>query len=238
MADTAPPNEFVMLSARAAMGGGLTHIEEHVKAIERAVTENPGFAFDLARTLVESACRTILSERKIAFESDDDLPKLYKTVTSSLPLLPPAAASDAEARKSLLQTLNGLHTALQGVCELRNAFGFASHGAEGPRTTMESIQALLAAQAADAIIGFLHRIHRQERANLPKARLEYEDNSSFNDYVDEGHEPVRIFELEYRPSDVLFSVDTDAYRDQLAAFGAAGDEGELPNVPDDPGVPA
>src|SRR2546422_3049806 len=119
-----------MLGARAAMAGGLTHIEEQVKGIERAVIENPGLAFDLAKTVVESACRTILTERKISFGSDDDLPRLFKTVTISLPILPASASSEAEARKSLAQTLNGLHTALHGVCELRNAFGFASHGAD------------------------------------------------------------------------------------------------------------
>jgi hypothetical protein len=59
--------DFTMHGARAAMTGGLTHIEEQVKSIERAVVENPGLAFDLAKTVVESACRAILTERKIAF---------------------------------------------------------------------------------------------------------------------------------------------------------------------------
>ncbi len=177
------------------MAGGLSHIEEQVKGIERAVIENPGLAFDLAKTLVESACRSILTERKFAFEDNDDLPRLFKTVTTNLPMLPVAASSEAEARKSLAQTLNGLHTALQGVCELRNAYGFASHGADRPRPVMESVQALLAAQAADAIVGFLHRVHQQDRNALPKIRLEYDDNQDFNGYVDEANEQVQIFGL-------------------------------------------
>src|SRR5258708_24334298 len=98
--------DFVMHGARGAMAGGLTQIEEQVKGIERAVVENPGLAFDLAKTVVESACRTILSERRIAFGTDDDLPRLFKTVTTSLPMLPVAASSEVEARKSLAQTLN------------------------------------------------------------------------------------------------------------------------------------
>jgi len=66
MADpsTAP---FVMHGAREAIAGGLAHIEQHVKGIELAVVENPGLAFDLAKTLVESTCRAVLSERSIAF---------------------------------------------------------------------------------------------------------------------------------------------------------------------------
>src|SRR5687768_13018449 len=175
MAEALAPS-FVMHGARAAMAGGLTHIEEQIKGIERAVIENPGLAFDLAKTVVESTCRTILVERKISFEPGDDLPQLYRAVTTSLPMLPIAASGETAARKSLVQTLNGLHTALQGVCEMRNAYGFASHGAESNRPLMEGVQALLAAQAADAIVGFLHRMHRQERASPPSARAEYDAN--------------------------------------------------------------
>jgi Abortive infection C-terminus len=190
-------------------------------------------AFDLAKTLVESACKTILNERSVTYALDDDLPKLFKTVTNCLPLLPATASGEVQARKSLAQTLNGLHTALQGVCELRNACGFASHGSAGPRPIMESVQALLVAQTADAIVGFLHRVHRQERPSDVK-QFAYDEQAEFNDYLDENNEIVRIFWLEYQPSEVLFSVDQEAYRDLLTEFSNAGDTSE-PEAEDDPG---
>jgi hypothetical protein len=76
MADssTAP---FVMHGARDATVNGFGHIEEQVKGIERAVAENPGLAFDLAKTVIESACRAVLSERSISLSEADDLPKLF-----------------------------------------------------------------------------------------------------------------------------------------------------------------
>jgi hypothetical protein len=43
MAPAAAVRDFLMYGARAAMAGGLFHIEEQVKGIERAVIENPGF---------------------------------------------------------------------------------------------------------------------------------------------------------------------------------------------------
>jgi hypothetical protein len=209
-----------MHGARAAIEGGLSHIEDQIKSIEQAVVENPGLAFDLAKTVVESACRTILSERNVSFEPDDGLPRLFRAVTLNLSLLPVTLSRDAEARRSLAQTLNGLQTSLIGVCELRNAFGFASHGSGGPRPAMESVQALLAAQAADAIVGFLYRIHRQERALVQASQLAFNDNDAFNGYVDEANTVVRIFDLEYRPSEVLFNCDQQAYRDLLSGFEA------------------
>ena len=63
---------FVMHGARDAVAGGLTHVDQQVRSIEQAVAENPGLAFDLAKTLVESVCRTVLGERNIAFSEGDD----------------------------------------------------------------------------------------------------------------------------------------------------------------------
>jgi Abortive infection C-terminus len=101
----------------------------------------------------------------------DELPKLFKMVTSNLPFLPAQASSATEVRQSLTQTLNGLHTAVQGIRELRNRCGFASHGSGAPRPAMESVQALLAAEAADAIVGFLIRVHQQDRTPPPSLRV-------------------------------------------------------------------
>jgi hypothetical protein len=237
MPEVAATIEFKMYNARVAMAAGLTHIEEQVKAIERAVTENPNLTFDLAKTVVESTCKTILKERKILFDTSDNLPKLFKAVVMNLPLLPVAASAEIEARRSLAQTMNGLHTALHGVCELRNKHGFASHGKEDLRPPLGTIQALLAAQTADTIIGFFHRLHLQDRKQAEGARLAYEDNVEFNNYVDEGNEPVRIFDLSYQPSEVLFSVDLKAYRTLLTEFDVEDDSnggnGET-NIPGEP----
>jgi hypothetical protein len=233
MPEVATTIEFRMYNARVAMAAGLTHIEEQVKAIELAVTENPNLTFDLAKTVVESTCKTILKERKITFDTNDNLPKLFKIVVMNLPMLPVAASAEIEARRSLAQTMNGLNTALHGVCELRNLHGFASHGKEEPRPPLGSIQALLAAQTADTIIGFFHRLHLQDRTQPGVPRLAYEDNIGFNDYVDEANGPVRIFDLNYQPSEVLFSVDLEAYRTLLADFDEEDSDGESgePNVP-------
>ena len=208
-ASTAP---FVMHGARDAIAGGLAHIEQQVEGIERAVVENPGLAFDLAKTLVESTCHAVLGERSIAFSEKGDLPKLFKMATGTLPFLPPELSGAAEVRQSLTKT-NGLHTAIQGICELRNRCGFASHGSGNPRPAMESVQALLAAQAADAIIGFLSRVHRQDRAPPPSPQALYDGNAAFNDYVDEAHDTIRIFDVEFQ------SIVPDGARELLRLSG-------------------
>jgi len=231
MATTGPSSPFVMHGARDALAAGLTHIEEQVRSIEQAVADNPALAFDLARTLVETVCRTILAERKVAYSEDDDLPRLFKTASNLLPFLPLAASDGAEVRRSLAQTLNGLSTAIQGICELRNQYGFASHGTDKPRPAMESVQALMAAEAADTIVGCLHRIHRQDRTLSPSTRALYDDNPAFNDSVDAIHDPICIFDVELRPSEVLFEMEPESYRIYLGEYvpedaeAGAGDQG-------------
>ena len=220
------PQPFVMHGARDAMSAGLAHIEEQVKGIEQAVVENPGLAFDLAKTLVESTCRAVLGERSVAYAATDDLPKLFKSATQNLPFLPATASDAAEVRKSLAQTLAGLSTAIQGICELRNQCGFASHGAGEPRPVMEAVQALLAAEAADAIVGFLHRVHRQDRTPPPPAGPTFDDSGPFNDHVDETFGPVRVFDVEFRASEVLFRLEPETYRIYLAEFDGSNAEAD------------
>ena len=221
MAATA--TNFVMRGAREAMAGGFAHIEEQVKGIEWAVAENPCLAFDLSKTLIESICRTILTERDINFSRKDDLLRLFHKVKQHLPFLPPDASHVVEIRRSLDQTLNGLHAAIQGICELRNKCGYASHGSSEPQPSIESVQAFLAAEAADTIVGFLHRIHRQDRAPIFFVATSYDENPDFNESIDESHGMLRIFEVEFRPSEVLFQMEPETYRVCLAEFDSQAD---------------
>jgi hypothetical protein len=62
----------------------------------------------------------------------------------------------------------------------------------------------------------------QEREDTTNTRLEYEDNEDFNSYIDDANEQVWIFDLTYSASEVLFFVDQQAYRDQLADYEPEG----------------
>jgi len=222
------PQPFLMHGARDAMAAGLAHIEAQVQGIERAINENPGLAFDLAKTLVESTCRAVLVERSIPHADTDDLPKLFKATTQTLPFLPATASGAAEVRKSLAQTLAGLNTAIQGICELRNQCGFASHGSGAPRPAMESVQALLAAEAADALVGFLYRVHRQDTAKPIARPQDVTRNGAFDEALDAECGAFIVRDISLRPSDALFTLEPETYRIYLAEFdGGVADAAAL-----------
>lgn len=221
-----PRSSFAMNGAREAVSKGLKHIEEHVNAIEAAVSENTGLAFDLAKTLVESTCRTILKERGVEPSRDDGVPQLFRMVRENLPLLPSQASQERDVRQSIDATLSGLNTAIQGITQLRNQLGFASHGADKPRPLMESVHATLAAQAADTIVGFLYRIHTQDRNSPTSPDSSNDRNSEFDRFIDESHDTIRIFESEFSPSEILFQMEPDSYRIGLADFLSEADSSE------------
>ena len=71
---------FQMLQAQEAISGGWTHIERQVAAAENAVRDEPALVFDLAKTLIESTCRTILTERQVSYSNNANLPALFNMV--------------------------------------------------------------------------------------------------------------------------------------------------------------
>ena len=93
---------------------------------------------------------------------------------------------------------------------------------------MEAVQALLAAEAADTIVGFLHRVHRQDRTPSPAPGPTFDDNGAFNDHVDETFGPFTSSKSSFRASEVLFRMEPETYRIYLAEFDGNDAEAAAP----------
>ncbi len=91
----------------------------------------------------------------------------------------------------------------------------ASHGRDGFSARLDLRQATLAAQAADTIVSFLYRIHRDALMQSPGARVYYEDYADFNEAFDRDNESIRLGDVELLPSRVLFCGDREAYKAAL-----------------------
>lgn len=211
---------FQMAGARAAvMDGPIAEaIEQQIHAIESALASVPDFAFDLSKTLVESVCKTVLADIGQPADPNWDAPRLLKETTGRLALLPRGHPNPAKARDSVEKTIRGLLQTIQGLCELRNGYGLASHGRDGLSARLDIRQATLAAQAADTIVSFLYRIHRDALMQRPGVRVYYEDHAVFNEAFDRDNEAIRLGEVELLPSRVLFHGDLEAYKAALNEF--------------------
>ena len=218
-------SRFQMVGARSAiLEGPITEpIEQQIEAIENTLESIPDFAFDLSKTLVESVCKTILADIGQPADRKWDAPKLLKETTNHLNLLPRNHPNPANARDSVEKTIRGMLQTIQGLCELRREYGMASHGRDVFSARLDLRQATLAAQAADTIVSFLYRIHRDALRQSPGARVYYEDHADFNEAFDSDNELIRLGELELLPSLVLFQVDLEAYKTALNDFIAERD---------------
>jgi hypothetical protein len=222
---------FQMSGCRGAILSGpvAESIEQQIRAIENALESVPDFAFDLSKTLVESVCKTVLADIGQPADPNWDCPRIVKETTNRLSLLPRDHPDPGKARESVEKTLRGLLQTIQGLCELRNQHGMASHGRDAHAARMDVRQATLAAQAADTIVSFLYRIHRDALSQTPGARVYYEDHADFNEVFDRDNEPIRLGNLVLQPSRVLFHADREAYKTALNEFiadrdGEADDE--------------
>jgi len=227
---------FQMVGARAAVLDGpiAETIEQQIHAIENALLSVPDFAFDLSKTLVESVCKTVLADIGQPADPNWDAPRLLKETTNRMTLLPRNHPDPAKASDSVTKTIRGLLQTIQGLCELRNGYGMASHGRDGFSARLDLRQATLAAQAADTIVSFLYRIHRDALAQSPGARVYYEDHADFNDTFDRENEPIRLGDVELLPSRVLFHGDREAYKAALNEYLAeqsGSDDGSTADAP-------
>ena len=91
------------------------------KALERREADPDG-AITAARSLAESVCKQILTERNVAFEDELSLPKLFKLTTQCLNM-----SAEQHDEAIFKQILGGLQSAVHGFATLRNALGDA-HG--------------------------------------------------------------------------------------------------------------
>ena len=207
-----------MTGARSAIAHGLDHIEEQVDAIERSIEENSGLVFDLSKAIIESVCRTILRDRRVPYSDNDDLPRLFQMVRNNLQMLPAQESQEVAVRDSIVRTLGGLSGAIQGIAELRNQLSFASHGGDSLRPSMEQTHAILAAQSADTIVGFLYHIHAPSRDPASEMEFSPKRDLNFDRYLDEQYETFDILASRFVPSDILFQMEPNSYRIFLADF--------------------
>jgi len=219
MAKAESRDAFAMQGVRDVISiiGSAPHLEQQVNAIERAVASTPNLAFDLARTLIETACKTVLRDCGNERADQLGLKALLRETYATLQLVPHGASTE-ELQQALQQIIDNLNSVILGISHLRHNVGIASHGKDAIAPALESTQAEFVARAADAIVTFLFKSHYQYTGSIAKRDLEYEDNPDLNDYIDQVNEPVRIFDLDYRPSEVLFFTDRSAYEDVLSTF--------------------
>lgn len=212
--------EFTMQGTREVMNlaGNPDFLTKQVTALEASIEENPELAVDLARALVETVCKTILKDRGVEFDNKGNTPKLFEDTLRNMRLISTEHDGNSKAQLGMQTTIKGLQDAVLGLCQFRNAVGIASHGKDSYTPSIDRLQAIFAARAADSVIHFLYSAHKEYPKILGTTRLHYSDNENFNAFIDDIHGSFEVLAGTYLASEVLYYVDQEAYRAGLMEY--------------------
>lgn len=141
-----------------ATGFDAAHIHDQIARIEMSIDTDPTLAIGTAKELVESCFKTILNDREIAFDRNDDLPQLGKKVFKELKLVATDVPESAKGAESIKRVLANLSTVVQGLAEIRSLYG-TGHGKDGRSKGLSPRHARLAVGAASTLVTFVFQTH-------------------------------------------------------------------------------
>jgi len=123
-------------------------LDEWGKALKRC-KEDPENAITMARTLIESICKSILDEANIDYDKVFNIRKLYEKVAEHLKLNP-----EQHDEKIFKQILGGCISVVDGLAALRNSKGDA-HGKGKGKVKPKPRHAKLAVNLSGALASYL-----------------------------------------------------------------------------------
>ncbi|MBT3178381.1 MAG: abortive infection family protein [Desulfobacula sp.] len=162
-------------------------------------------AVENGKALIESICKTILSNTFEPYGETDSVNKLVSITLKRLGIF---------AENQISKFGSGMVTAMQNLGELRNNHGDTSHGKsidELKNNRLEKLSAAFLVNSIEVMAVFLIEYYEIEFPNKEKETEEVVDYSDFNDFLDEEYGDVLVIGIPYPTSDVLLSVDRTAY---------------------------
>ncbi|WP_109807387.1 abortive infection family protein [Sphingosinithalassobacter portus] len=148
-------------------------MKKEIERLENSVDRDPALAIGTAKELVESCCKTVLTNRGIPFSKNADLPTLTKLVAGELGLVPEGISEEAKGANTIKLILRNLTALTQYLAELRGLYG-SGHGRDGQHKGLQPRHARLAVGAAVSFIDFVTETYRQRTDRQENALTEAE----------------------------------------------------------------
>lgn len=139
-----------------------SHLAEQIRRMEDSVETDPSLAIGTAKELIETCCKTILSERGQEISGTPDIPTLTKATLKELNLVPEGVPNEARGADVIKRLLSNLSTIGHGLAELRGLYG-TGHGQHGSTSGLTTRHAKLAVGAASTLAVFLFETHEQTK---------------------------------------------------------------------------
>lgn len=196
----------------------------HWAGLEKSCTEIETFlgtsfpiAVESCKALVETICKTILTEQKVSYSGSV---KVQQLMSETVKLL-----GFPNYSEQLKHFGRSLVTITQNLAEIRNDIALVSHGTvvdELHHEKIDQISASLLVNTIETLACFLIEYYELEfpkRMGKAETKVpELKDFEEFNLYFDDLYGAVKIAEYQYQPSEVLFFVDPTAYQSEYQKY--------------------
>ena len=192
-----------------------SHLNQRVTELLDAINEvSSGRVLDASKNLLETVFRTIITDKNGCVREGRraaTLPELYAQAKECVSL------SDEPEVIDKVSELCGKAVLIIG--QLRNNYGFSSHGRDGYDTRQVGMfESLLVARVTLGVTNLFYGKHLNSPLLHMNARIRYEDFEAFNSYFDSSREDITIEGILIRPSEALFYADEIAYREHLVEY--------------------
>jgi hypothetical protein len=135
------------------------YLSKQIGRMKDSIESDPELVIGTAKELVETCCRTILSERSKSINGKHDMPSIVKAALKELPLIPDVIPEHAKGAEVIKRLVSNLASVLHGLVELRNLYG-TGHGKVGKTQSLTSRHAKLAMGTATTLVIFLFETHK------------------------------------------------------------------------------
>lgn len=188
----------------------LNSFESHVSTIEESVESNPALCIEACKSLVESICKTILTNQNANYNEYDKFNVIVKKTMESL------VSPNERYKEELIELSRRIASVSQILAEIRNKSGFASHGQDIKHPAINSTLSLLAFKATDVIGGFIMHYYITNTTRRDY-RIHYEDCRLFNELFDEDN-PLELGGVILSASEALYNQDYQAYKELYFSY--------------------
>lgn len=130
-----------------------SYVSKQVRLMNQSINENPHLALGTAKELIETCCKSILTEEGISYDRDWDIQKLVKETNKIVDLIPFEIENREVAKTSVSKILGGLSNIVHGITELRNSYG-SGHGHAPNFKMLDNLYVKLAVTSASELAIF------------------------------------------------------------------------------------
>ena len=155
----AEPNKEIAKAVEESLSSD--YINQQIKLMLENQETYPAESIGKAKELVESCCRTILTQRNIPIDKDWKLNQLVNRVFEELEVKPEIVEDNSPIGTSLKKVYGSLKGMVSPLAEIRNAYG-TGHGKTVDFVGLDSRHAKLLVGMSITLVQFLWSTHEEK----------------------------------------------------------------------------